>query len=101
MPYNGQEVSMMERLRDTTANAQTVEYLLRLLVDTPPHRYMTRLRKHVRELLDEGYSNEQLYTDLRHLYRNASERGDEELEEAVADVMDLLTGVCAPDARLY
>jgi hypothetical protein len=91
----------MERLRDTTANAQTVEQMFELLVATPPHRYMPRLRKYAREKLDEGYSNDQLYTDLRHLYRSMSGRGDEELDDAIADVMDFLTGVCGPDARLY
>ena len=91
----------MERLRDTTANAQTVEQMLDLLRATPPHRYMPRLRKYARDKMDEGYSNAQLYTDLRHLYRSVSQRGDEDLEEAIADVMDFLTGVCGPDARLY
>jgi hypothetical protein len=92
---------MMERLKDTTANAQTVEQMFDLLMDTPPHRYMPRLRKYARERLDEDYSNEQLYADLRHLYRKVSGRDNEELEEAIADVMDFLTGCCAPDARLY
>lgn len=92
---------MMERLRDTTANAQTVEQMLDMLMDTPPARYMPRLRKYARVKLDEGYSNEQLYTDLRHLHREVSSRDDEELEEAIGDVMDFLTGVCAPEARLY
>lgn len=91
----------MERLRDTTANAQTVEQMFDLLADTPSHRYMPRLRKYAREKLDKGYSNAQLYTDLRHLYRSVSGRGNDELEEAIADVMDFLTGVCGPDARLY
>jgi len=75
--------------------------MLELLAATEPHRYLPRLRKYAREKLDEGYSNEQLYADLRYLYRDVSRHGDEELEEAVAAVMDLLTGWCAPDARLY
>lgn len=91
----------MERLRNTTANAQTVEEMRGLLRETPPHRYLPRLRKYAREKLGAGYPNGQLYTDLRYLYRDVSERGDEELEEAIADVMDFLTGWCAPDARLY
>jgi hypothetical protein len=91
----------VERLRNTTANAQTVRQMLELLETTPPHRYMPRLRKYAREQLDAGYPNDQLYSDLRHLYRLVSERGDEELEDAIADVMDFLTGWCAPDARLY
>jgi hypothetical protein len=91
----------VERLRNTTANAQTVEEMRRLLAATPPHRYLPRLRKYAREKLDAGYSNEQLYSDLRYLYRDVSERGNEDLEEAIADVMDFLTGWCAPAARLY
>ncbi len=91
----------MEQLRDTTANAMTVAQMSELLVDTPPRRYMPKLRKYAREKLDEGYSNAQLYTDLRYLYRDVKKQDDEELEEAIADVMDLLTGWCAPGARLY
>jgi hypothetical protein len=89
-------VRAVERLRNTTANAQTVEEMRRLLAATPPHRYLPRLRKYAREKLDE-----QLYSDLRYLYRDVSERGNEDLEEAIADVMDFLTGWCAPAARLY
>jgi hypothetical protein len=92
---------MMERLRDTTANAQTVEQMRSLLEGAPPYRYMPMLRKYAREKIDGGYSNEQLYTDLRHLYHDVSGHGNEDMEEAIADVMDFLTGVCGPDARLY
>ena len=62
---------------------------------------MPRLRKYAREKLDAGYDNAQLYTDLRYLYHDVRGHGKEELEEAIADVMDFLTGVCGPDARLY
>ncbi len=92
---------MMERLRDTTANAQTVEQMLDMLMDVPPHRYMPRLRKYARVKLDEGYSNAQLYTDLMRLRREVRGHDNEELEEAIGDVMDFLTGVCAPEALLY
>ncbi len=92
---------MMEQLKNTTANATTVGQMAELLENTPPGRYVPRLRKYAREKLDVGYSNAQLYTDLRHLYRDVSPRDDEELEDAIADVMDFLTGWCGPDARLY
>lgn len=91
----------MERLRETTANIQTVEEMSHLLEDTLPHRHMLRLRKYARDKLDAGYSNEQLYSDLRYLYRSVRDREDEDLEDAIADVMDFLTGLCAPGARLY
>ena len=91
----------MQRLRNTTANAQTVNEMAELLEATPPHRYMPRLRKFARQRLDAGYPNDQLYSDLRYLYRQVREHDDEELEEAIADVMDFLTGACGPDARLY
>ena len=91
----------MEHLTEITANAQTVEEMLEILSDTPSRRYMPRLRKYAREKLDAGYSNAQLYSDFRYLYRSVSERGDEDLEDAIADVMDFLTGWCAPGARLY
>jgi len=91
----------VERLRDTTARSETVTEMFRLLKATPPQRYMPRLRKYAREKLDEGYDNAQLYADLRYLYRQVSEHENEELEEAILDVMDFLTGWCAPEARLY
>ncbi len=91
----------MERLRDTPASTETVQQIFDLLMATTPERYLPRLRKYTREKLDEGYDNAQLYNDLRYLYRDVSGRGNEELEEAILDVMDFLTGWCAPDARLW
>ncbi len=91
----------MERLRDTPASPRTVQQMSDMLMATPPERYLPRLRKYAREMLDAGYDNAQLYNDLRHLYWNVSGRGNEELEEAILDVMDFLTGWCAPGARLY
>ncbi len=91
----------MESLRETTANVQTVEEMLEILSDTPSRRYMPKLRKYARGKLDAGYSNAQLYSDLRYLYHSVSERGDEDMEDAIADVMDFLTGWCGPAARLY
>jgi len=92
---------MMGRLRDITANEQQVEQMLGLLKATPAHRYMPRLRKYAREKLDEDYPNDQLYTDLMRLRSEVRSYDNEELEEAIGDVMDFLTGVCAPEALLY
>jgi len=91
----------VERLRNIPANTETVEEMFALLMEMPPERYLPRLRKYAREKLDAGYDNVQLYNDLRYLYRAVSERGNEELEESILDVMDFLTGWCAPDARLW
>ncbi len=91
----------MGRLKNTPASEETAQQMFDLLMATPPERYLPRLRKYAREKLDAGYDNAQLYSDLRYLYLDVSERGNEELEEAILDVMDFLTGWCAPDARLW
>jgi hypothetical protein len=94
---NRHEVSMMRHAQ----NPVTVEELLDLVRKTPPDRLLPKLRKFVRDRLDTGYPNDQLYADLMGVYDRMSEREDEERGDAVLDVMDFLTGWCAPGARLY
>ncbi len=53
-----------------------------------------------RELLDNGYPREALLDDFKHLIFGLRERGDEEREDDVLEVLDVLTGWCAPGARL-
>jgi hypothetical protein len=92
---------MMARTKNMPANKQTVKRVLDLALATPSRRLAPKLRQFARERLDAGYPNDQLYTDFMSAYEVVSERDDEEREDALLDVMDFLTGWCAPDARLY
>lgn len=91
------EIGMMRHVQ----NPAMVEELLDLVRTAPANRLLPRLRKFVRDQLDAGYPNDQLYADLMGVYDRMSEREDEERGDAVLDVMDFLTGWCAPEARLY
>jgi len=83
-------------------NKIVVEELLDLALNTSVDRLMPKLRKYARERLDSGYPNDQLYADFMAASDQISERGvGEEREDAILDVMDFLTGWCAPGARLY
>ena len=82
-------------------NPAMVEELLDLVRTAPANQHLPRLRKFVRDQLDAGYPNDQLYADLMSVYDRMSEREDEERGDAVLDVMDFLTGWGAPEARLY
>lgn len=92
---------MMEHVKTVPANTETVKELLSLALRTPADSLAPRLREYGRERLDAHYPSEQLYADLIRTYETVSALGLEEREDAVLDVMDFLTGWCAPDARLY
>lgn len=91
----------MERIKNLPANSKSVKRMLSLARATPAHRLTPELRHYARARLDEGYSNAQLYVDFMEAYEKTSESDDEEREDAFLDVMDFLTGWCAPEARLY
>jgi hypothetical protein len=91
----------MERTKNLPANMHTVEQLLELAAATPAARLTSKLRQFARERLDARYPSDQLYADFMSAYEAISEHDDEEREDAFLDVMDFLTGWCAPDARLY
>jgi hypothetical protein len=55
-----------------------------------------QLGDYLQELLDEGISSEDLYEDLTEIHTLLPE--DE--QEVMLDMMDALTGWCAPSARL-
>lgn len=65
-----------------------------------PGEFMDALYDLSRELLDSGYPCEALLEDFKHLIFELREHGDEEREDAVMEVLDILTGWCAPSARL-
>jgi len=91
----------MERTKNLSANGETVKELLNLALATPADALTPKLRRYAREHLDRGYPNDQLYADFLRAYDGVSELDDEMREDALLDVMDFLTGWCAPGARLY
>jgi hypothetical protein len=91
----------MERTRNLPANGSVVKQMLDLASETPANRLTPKLRQFARARLDERYPSDQLYADFMRAYEVVSEYDDEEREDAFLDVMDFLTGWCAPDARLY
>lgn len=74
--------------------------ILDLTARTSPPRLVGELRGFARELLDGGYDRDRLYNDFLNAYDAVSERGQDEREDALLDVMDYLTGFCSPHARL-
>lgn len=78
------------------------ERLLGLALNVPPARLVSELREFARELLAAGYPRQRLYDDFESVRAALRERGDayEEREDAVMDVMDFLSGWCAPGAKL-
>lgn len=76
------------------------ERLLGLARSIPPVRLVPELRECARELLAAGYPRQRLYDDFESVRAEMRERGQEEKEDAVMDVMDFLTGWCSPGARL-
>ena len=91
----------MERTKNLPADGVTVKQMLILALETPADRLTPRLRQYARERLDAGYPSDQLYVDFLNAYEHISELDDEEREDSFLDVMDFLTGWCAPGARLY
>lgn len=92
----------MEKIRNLPANEETVETLRTMALATPADHLANTLRKYGHVLLASGYASEQLYVDLMRAYDEvAMLGGPEEREDALLDVMDFITGWCAPKARLY
>jgi len=91
----------MGRTKKLPANGSVVKELLDLASQTASTRLTPKLRQFARARLDERYPSDQLYADFMRAYEEISEHDDEEEEDAFLDVMDFLTGWCAPEARLY
>jgi hypothetical protein len=93
----------MERMEHLPANAAMVERIWYLATATPAAELAPKVRDFAREQLDAEYPSEQLYVDLIRVQQelSGSSEADEEREDALLDVMDFLTGWCAPGAHLY
>lgn len=92
--------SMIERLRNASPDARTVERMLTLVaLSKSAAEIAPRIRGYSRELLDADYPGEQLHADLMGAYKVVSEQGNEQREDAFLDAVDSLTGWwCPPGA---
>lgn len=91
----------MERTKNLPTDQETVDEMLGLARATPADRLTPELRRYARGRLRANYPSDQLYVDFLGAYEGISALDDEEREDAFLDVMDFLTGWCAPDARIY
>lgn len=87
---------MMEQRRHNEVEAKLQE----LVRTYEPGTLMDALYDFSRELLNSGYPHEALLADFKHLIFDLRQRGDEAREDDVMEVLDVLTGWCAPSARL-
>lgn len=74
--------------------------LAKLVREARPSTFESALHARVEELLRMGYPRDYLYEDLERLRSGLLGRGREDLEEGVLEVMDALSGWCAPSARI-
>ncbi len=76
------------------------ERLFELGNNTPPSRLMFPLWGLAKGALLAGYSKEELIDDFEELRADFADRGEEEREDAVLEVMDFLYGWCSPHMKL-
>jgi hypothetical protein len=58
------------------------------------------LQDWVEQMIDLGTHRDTLYEDLKTLALNLRREGREDLEDKVLEVMDVLSGWCAPSAQI-
>jgi len=76
------------------------EKLFELGDSTPPSRLMLPLWGLAKGALSAGYSRDELIDDFEALRARFEERGEEEGEDAVLEVMDFLHGWGSPHMKL-
>lgn len=75
-------------------------YLRHLAYSTPAGELANTLQDEVTRIVRSGASRDELYEDLKRLALELRRDGREDLEDEVMEVMDVLSGWCAPSARL-
>lgn len=71
-----------------------------LVSETPPLNLMFPLRNVASEALAQGYDKDVLLEDFESVRARLDDEGEEELEDAVMEVMDFLYGWCSPHMKL-
>lgn len=74
--------------------------LSELISETPPAALMFPLRDVAQKALAQGYEKDALIEDFESVRARLDERGEEEREDAVMEVMDFLYGWCSPHMKL-
>ncbi len=74
--------------------------LRHLVYTTPESEVSDALRDLVETMVRAGRSRDAVYEDLKRLVMDLRHESRDELEDAVMDVMDVLTGWCSPSARI-
>lgn len=83
-----------------TTHHDVEQRLSELVAETPPPLLMFPLRKVASEALAQGYDRDALLEDFESVRARLDERGEEEREDAVMEVMDFLHGWCSPYMKL-
>lgn len=77
-----------------------MEWCRNIELSVPTHNLADALQSAVEARLERGYSRHFTYNDLSQLALELRREGKEERESEVLEVMDVLTGWCAPSARI-
>ena len=83
-----------------TTHNDVEQQLLELIAETPPLLLMFPLRKVAGDALAQGYDRNALIEDFENVRARLDERGEEEQEDAVMEVMDFLYGWSSPHMKL-
>lgn len=84
------------------ANRDTVAEVLVMTRQSSADDLAPMLRNYAQVMVVSEYPAAQLYADLMNAHALMAEHGASEAQEdAFLDVMDYLTGWCAPNARIY
>ncbi len=81
-------------------NKKTQQYLHHLAYTSPAGEFADALQNQVERMIDRGASRDALYEDLKFLALGLRDEGREDLEDEALEVMDVLSGWCAPSARI-
>ena len=74
--------------------------LEKLAREARPGTFPLKVRHLSRRLMGRGYSRGELLEIFEHYRSVLRERGQEDLEDDLLDVMDQLNGWCAPHAKI-
>lgn len=97
-----QGMCIVEGLRNIPANRETVDEVLSMVRGIPADSLAPMLQNYALETVQRGYPTDQLYVDMLNAQMFVSRSGASETQEdALLDVMDYLTGWCAPDSRIF
>ncbi len=90
----------MRFLHDKKESRERRGQLYGLANSSTPGEFADKLQDLVEELIADGHPRDELYEKLKHVALVLRRDGREDLEDEVLEVMDVLSGWCAPSARI-